>query len=343
MTRPLVSVIVPIYNAEDFLASCIDSILTQSLTDIEVLLIDDGSCDHSATICQRYMQQDNRVVVMTKENEGVSATRNVGLALATGKYIAFLDADDTLTNQALEILVQTMEEKQVDAVFANYFYHYNDRRIYRAPRIPGGTYAIAEIRSRLIDDGTLSGMLFGSVGAALYKRELIEQHQIRFQTEVALNEDGLFNVMYLLQAKNCCYLSDHHLYGYRKEIESVTSRFHPHKDFESATIAIDQYCRSISQEVLLDQQLQRRKVSISLWQALNLCSEENPASYRATIQQLEALFAHRELQACFPYMEEEKMNRYKRFYYQLIKKRRTHLFYLLTRFFLPTVSRIVKR
>ena len=343
MTNPKVSVIVPIYNAEAFLVPCVKSVLAQTLEDIEVLLIDDGSSDSSAVICRHFMQQDSRVTVINKENEGVSATRNLGLKWAKGEYIAFIDADDTLIEQALEILVQTLEEKQVDAVFANYFYYYNDRKVYRGPRIPGGVYPVAEIRSQLIDDGTLSGILFGSVWAALYKRELIEQHHIRFQEDVALNEDGLFNVMYLLQAESCCYLNDQHLYGYRKEIESVTSRFQLNKNFDSATIAIDRYCQPISQELLLEQQLRRRQVSISLWLALNICSEENPASYRATIRQLKELFEQQELQGCFPYMKEEKMNRYKRFYYQLIKKRRTHLFYLMTRFLMPTASRLVKR
>ncbi|MFL2101039.1 glycosyltransferase family 2 protein [Desemzia sp. FAM 23989] len=343
MINPKVSVIVPIYNAEAFLVSCVRSVLAQTLTDIEVLLIDDGSSDSSAVICRHFMQQDSRVTVINKENEGVSATRNLGLAWAKGEYIAFLDADDTLIEEALEILVQTLEEKQVEVVFANYFYLYNDRKVYRGPRIPGGIYPVTELRSQLIDDGTLSGILFGSVGAALYKRALIEQHHIRFQEEVALNEDGLFNVMYLLHSTSCCYLSDQHVYGYRKQIESVTSRFQPNKNFDSATVAIDQYCQPISQELSLEQQLRRRQVSISLWQALNICSEENPASYRATIRQLKELFGHQELQGCFPYMEEEKMNRYKRVYYQLIKKRRTHLFYLTTRFLLPTASRLVKR
>lgn len=342
-SHPKVSVIIPIYNAEAFLESCIESVLAQTLEDIEILLIDDGSSDSSAVICRHFMQQDSRITVISKENEGVSATRNIGLTWAKGEYIAFLDADDTLIEQAVEILVQTLEEKQVEAVFANYFYLYNDRKVYRGPRIPGGIYQVTDIRSQLIDDGTLSGILFGSVGAALYKRELIEQHHIRFQEEVALNEDGLFNVMYLLQASSCYYLSDQHLYGYRKEIESVTSRFQLNKNFDSATVAIDRYCRPISQELLLEQQLRRRQVSISLWLALNICSEENPAPYRATIRQLKELFNHQELQGCFPYMEEGKMNRYKRFYYQLIKKRRAHSFYLMTRFLMPTASRLVKR
>lgn len=343
MTNPKVSIIVPIYNAENYLVPCIKSVLAQTLTDIEVLLIDDGSSDGSGVICHRFMQQDSRVVLITKENEGVSATRNLGLTWAKGEYIAFLDADDTLMVTALEILVQTLEDKQVDAVFANYFYQYSDRKVYRGPRISGGIYSVTELRDQLIDDGTLSGILFGSVGAAVYKRALIEQNHIRFQEEVALNEDGLFNVMYLLHSKSCCYLSDQHLYGYRKEIESVTSRFHLNKNFDSATIAIDRYCQPISQEVLLEQQLRRRQVSISLWLALNICSEENPASYRTIIRQLKELFGQQELQRSFPYMEEEKMNRYKRFYYQLIKKRRAHLFYLMTRFLLPTATRIVKR
>lgn len=343
MIKPKVSVIIPIYNAEAFLTPCIASVLRQTFIDFEVLLIDDGSSDHSAFICQQFMRQDARVTVISKENEGVSATRNLGLKLAKGKYIAFVDADDILVEEALEMMVYVMEENRVDAVFTNHFYLYGDRKIYRDPRIPGGVYSITELRSQLIDDGTLSGMLFGSVWAALYKKELIEQHQIRFEEDVALNEDGLFNIMYLLKSDSCCYLSHDYLYGYRKEIESASSKFQPDRNLDKATIAISQYCQTISQEMLLEQQLRRRRVSISLWQALNMCSKENPASYLTTVRQLKELFEHQELQLCFPYMAEEKMNRYKRFYFQLIKKRRAHLFYLMTRFLLPTASKLVKR
>lgn len=95
MNKPMISVIVPVYNAEKYLQRCVDSILKQSFTDFEVLLIDDGSHDRSGELCDEYGDKDNRVRVFHKENGGVSSARNVGLDNALGDWLAFVDSDDT--------------------------------------------------------------------------------------------------------------------------------------------------------------------------------------------------------------------------------------------------------
>ena len=101
MNKPMISVIVPVYNAEKYLQRCVDSILKQSFTDFEVLLIDDGSHDRSGELCDEYGEKDNRVRVFHKENGGVSSARNVGLDNASGEYISFVDADDYLETNAM--------------------------------------------------------------------------------------------------------------------------------------------------------------------------------------------------------------------------------------------------
>lgn len=108
--HPTVSIIVPVYNAENTIQRCIDSILDQEYADFELLLVDDGSKDTSGAICDAYAAADPRVRVLHKENTGVSDTRNQGIRLAAGKYLQFLDSDDWITQDATSLLVRTAEE-----------------------------------------------------------------------------------------------------------------------------------------------------------------------------------------------------------------------------------------
>ena len=116
-----VSVIVPVYNAEKYIKRCLDSILAQSFRDFEVLLIDDGSTDNSGKICDEYALNDNRIRVIHNENCGVAASRNVGIKEAQGDYIAFVDSDDYIESDMLEIMVARAEKYNSDIVMCNYF------------------------------------------------------------------------------------------------------------------------------------------------------------------------------------------------------------------------------
>lgn len=116
MEYPLISIIVPVYNVENYIDKCLQSILNQSYENLEVLLIDDGSVDHSGEICDDYARIDKRIRVFHQINKGVSSARNKGLELSAGKYIVFIDADDYVKPDYLEILYGDMEEYQVDIV-----------------------------------------------------------------------------------------------------------------------------------------------------------------------------------------------------------------------------------
>ena len=117
--RDLISVIIPVYNADQYLRRCLDSILSQSYTTLEVILIDDGSQDNSPALCDALAQHDARIRVIHQENQGVSAARNTGIAHATGEYIAFVDADDYVANDFFEHLLQAATQQQADIVCCN--------------------------------------------------------------------------------------------------------------------------------------------------------------------------------------------------------------------------------
>ncbi len=138
MNKPLVSIIIPVYNAEKYLPQCIDSCLTQSYTNLEVVLVDDGSADGSLEICSRYASQDPRVKVIHQENRGVSAARNTGLRQCTGEYVFFLDSDDEICPDSIAMLLGDMVQYAADVVSAVYskvtlsgqeYCHYNDGKV----------------------------------------------------------------------------------------------------------------------------------------------------------------------------------------------------------------------
>ena len=118
--KPLVSIIVPIYNAQDHIARCVESIRRQTYQNLEILLLNDGSKDVSLEVCRMYAKVDPRIVLIDKANSGVAATRNMGLREAKGKYLQFVDADDTIQPYATELLVRHAEESGADLVIAHY-------------------------------------------------------------------------------------------------------------------------------------------------------------------------------------------------------------------------------
>ena len=120
MKQPKVSVVVPIYNVEPYLVMCLESLLNQTLKEIEIILVDDGSPDNCPQICDEYAQRDSRIKVIHKKNAGLGMARNSGIEIATGKYIAFLDSDDIWLPNKLSDQLKVFEKSEVAIVFSNY-------------------------------------------------------------------------------------------------------------------------------------------------------------------------------------------------------------------------------
>lgn len=187
MKEPLVSIIVPIYNAEKYLPQCICSCLEQSYQNIEVLLVDDGSTDDSLSVARKYAEQDLRINVIHQNNAGVSAARNAGLERATGEYITFLDSDDELFENAIEIMLTNMQNYDADIVSAMGCIVNNSGR--ETCRGNDGGLSIHEGNEPLIlslkyDRHT------NSVWAKLFSRTILDG--VRFVEGRRINEDGYF-------------------------------------------------------------------------------------------------------------------------------------------------------
>lgn len=124
MMQALISIIVPVYNVEEYLVGCLDSLVQQTYGNIEVIIVNDGTTDTSEAIAKQYVLTDNRFRLINQENKGLSSARNTGLKQAIGDYVLYLDSDDALVENAIELLVNAVEEYQADVVQGNFYYDY---------------------------------------------------------------------------------------------------------------------------------------------------------------------------------------------------------------------------
>lgn len=200
------SIIVPVYNVENELSKCIDSILGQSVEDFELILIDDGSTDRSGEICDDYGKKDRRIKVIHKSNGGVSSARNSGLDIANGEYIVFVDSDDYVTEDYLEKLYNP----NVDMVLCNIKYiNINLGKFYT---LKSRKYGRFYVKDKIIDE-LINSRYISTVYSKSYKRNILESNKIRFDTSISLGEDTMFVVDYIV-CINEIYISNSLIYNY---------------------------------------------------------------------------------------------------------------------------------
>lgn len=192
--QPLVSIIVPVYNAEKYLDKCINSLINQSYPYIEIILVNDGSTDNSSVLCQKWERLESQISVINKANGGVSSARNIGLKHSTGKYICFVDADDWMVDNAIEILVNNIENTKSDFCFgvAEAVGVINRERY----GINSGQCIDKSNIEQLIQ---YTDILRTELGpwAKLYKKSIILQNNIFFPEDIRYGEDRIFIWRYL--------------------------------------------------------------------------------------------------------------------------------------------------
>ena len=186
---PKVSIIIPVYKVEKYIVRCIDSILAQTYSDWELLLVDDGSPDQSGVICDEYVAKDSRIRVFHKENSGVSAARNYARDRALGEYITFVDSDDWLDSECLDMCVNEIESNSLDLLQFGYREVSSDGNILKVKDL--GTSKIG------LNDYLKTSFLV-TVWGSVFKTSLIKDHSIRFNTNLKLAEDQLFVMQYMI-------------------------------------------------------------------------------------------------------------------------------------------------
>lgn len=218
----LISVITPIFNAEAYVDSCLKSILAQTMPDFELLLIDDGSNDHSGQICDRYADQDQRIHVFHTPNQGLSAARNIGLDHAQGKFIVLVDADDFIEPDHLQQFLDSGIGEE-GLAYSNFLMEKADGTIIEAG-IPDAQAETPEAIEELITL-LIRKERFGWGWAKIYVRATIEKDHLRFENGLSLIEDEVFTAAYCRHVKRIV-CNSHATYHYRYVEKSVLHVMH---------------------------------------------------------------------------------------------------------------------
>lgn len=220
--RPMVSVVVPVYNASKFLTRCLDSLKRQTFEDFEVVAVNDGSKDNSYEILQQYEAADPRFRIFTKANGGASSARTFGLGQMRGRYVTFLDSDDWLDDDYLEVLTNLIKKTGADIAQSKYYYNESTGGQYVPQDIfPDQLFVTKADFPKTVYKKMLTGIQMNHLWKTLYKAELL--NGLSFNTALVTGEDLYMNVDVFTRAQSYAY-TNKPLYHYFRHTESITGR-----------------------------------------------------------------------------------------------------------------------
>lgn len=229
----LVSIVIPVYNVEKYLSMCIDSVLKQTYSNLEIILVNDGSTDNSGKICDDYLKIDTRIVVFHNENSGVGSTRNFGVEHSNGKYIVFVDSDDCCRSKMIEKMIDNYEKNDNDTlIICGIDVFEKDLEIYKSYSYNAGLYKVEDYVQTILLP-TKIGQFCGGPYNKLFLRDIIINNNIIFDTKATFAEDFCFNINYLKYIKQV-HILDENLYLYRENsVNSLTYKNYHNYDAET--------------------------------------------------------------------------------------------------------------
>lgn len=216
MNKPHISIVVPVYNVENYLPQCLNSILSQSYKNYELIVVDDGSTDRSSEICDEFGKRDNRIKVLHKKNGGVGSARNYGLSMVSGEWLIFIDSDDYLLDGALDIMVNFSYKRDSDYFL---FGICTEEYVLSDAKKIG----VQQANPRWLIGRMLEYCISSGPFARVFKTSIAKS--IMFNEKLKIGEDLLYNIQYLLQC-NSCQIIDKYVYFYRSNPNSVMHSRH---------------------------------------------------------------------------------------------------------------------
>lgn len=278
---PKVSVIIPIYNAEKYLKECLDSVIEQTLQDIEIICVDDGSTDNSLQILNEYERQDKRIKVLTQKNLHAGVARNNGLKVATGEYVHFLDSDDWIESEAYEKLYKIIKENDSDIVkFRAYSYNNETKEVttrayLNIAEVPKKCF---ETNLNITENPSDVVNLPDSPWSGLYKREFLINNNIYFDNFICANDTGFF-YRCVIQAKKI-FLTKYRPIYYRENLKnSLISKRAEHFDCQIELYNIvKEECQNLPESI---QKIVINKVLSQIFGWYNICLKQYALSNAA--------------------------------------------------------------
>lgn len=224
------SVIVPVYKTEKYLKRCVDSLINQTLRDIEIILVDDGSPDTCPELCDSFSEVDDRIRVIHKKNGGLSSARNAGMKIACGRYVGFVDSDDDINEEMFEKMTCIGDKEDVDFVMCDYKRILKNERSYlKTLEIDSGKYDRDKIKSDIFPSLIMgSDLEYGpllSVWHCIYRKSFLDQYNLSFSEEIKWSEDNLFSAFAGYYASSFYYLKGEALYNYYQNPGTITTSY----------------------------------------------------------------------------------------------------------------------
>lgn len=233
----MITIIVPVYNSEQYLSMCLNSIIIQTYNNIEIICVDDGSTDNSIKILQEYAANDHRIKIVHNKNGGVSAARNSGLDIAKGEYVLFVDSDDWIEKSTCELAVHKMEDQAVDIVMWSYIRERGNESKKKIIFDRDVIFEDKDIREKL--HRRMIGIIgkelshpenadaLCTVWGKLYKRSILSSNDIRFYDirKIGTYEDGLFNLSYFKYVRKAIFLNQYFYHYRRSNRFSITTAY----------------------------------------------------------------------------------------------------------------------
>lgn len=241
--KPLISIIVPVYNVEKYLNKCVDSILEQTFKDFELILVDDGSSDQSPDICDKYAAVNKNIKVFHQVNKGQAKARKVGLIAAKGEYVFFVDSDDWLEPDALEVACDCALKNDADIVTFDAYFNYSYHRVPVKQPVKSGCFdkkgLIKHIYPKMIYSGRFFYFgIYAAMWNKIFRRSIVEPNMLNVDERIRIGEDGVATFATFLDANKVCVLGGKYLYNYRDNNLSMT-RSYFEKQFNNTVLLID--------------------------------------------------------------------------------------------------------
>lgn len=280
-----ISICVPIYNAELYLNTCLNSISKQTYKDLEIILVDDGSTDNSLDICNEWAKCDTRIKVIHKENEGVSVARNTALDIATGDYVTFLDSDDYLDLDIVEKCANCINEyNNVDFLYKFGYSIIEGEHKISGPRLFADGITYPEMLSYAMYPSNKKfqlGKFFRSVWGTVFNLKIIQKNKIKFPIDLYIGEDAIFLMRYFTYTKSIKIVCSEG-YNYRIVSNSAVHRYK--KDLYEQSITQRRYIDDIlkSSNLCNNKEIMKSKVLFDWW-IFNMLSKNSNQGYKEDV------------------------------------------------------------
>ena len=342
--QPQVSIIVPVYNVENYIERCLNSLVNQTFKDIEIITINDGSTDKSLELLNKYAKEDIRISVIDLGDEGVSYCRNLGIEKANGKYIMFVDSDDWIDSSMVEVMYKKAEENKLDLVMCSYIREFKDHSkekifnlpeeiIYKEDKVKNELLRklVGPVKEELSNPEMLDAL--GTVWGKLYRADILKENKLKFVdlNEIGSAEDTLFNIFTFNYLSKVMFLNKPMYHYWRDNPKSVTSQYNPKLKEQRKVFFkyISDFIKENNFEQVFEEALNNRICTSVLGLGLIECSKNNKISGINKIKNIKKIINEEYIRNAYKNLELKYFSIHWRIFYFFIKNKMSFCSYLM--------------